>query len=99
VGPYQTASAIPNDIPLTNLARIKVHFGLLDVRTSTSVSTKRTKSHLSSSSPNVPGMGARNVDLAVLVPERLGVIASEVEVDGVRPRLGVVRVLGLEDDL
>jgi hypothetical protein len=49
--------------------------------------------------PNMPRMGTSDVHLSVLVPKRLRVVAGKVEVNGVRPRLGVVRVLGLEDYL
>ncbi len=44
-------------------------------------------------------MGASNVGLSIDIPKRLRVIAGEVEVDGIRPRSRVVRILGLEDDL
>ena len=44
-------------------------------------------------------MSSGDVNLSVLVPKGLRVIAREVEVHGIGPRLGVVRILGFENDL
>lgn len=35
--------------------------------------------------PNLPGMGAGDVHLPVVVPERLRVVTSEIEVHGLGP--------------
>ena len=44
-------------------------------------------------------MRARDVRLPIDIPERLGVIAREVEMDSIRPRGLIVRIFTLEDDL
>ena len=44
-------------------------------------------------------MGTIDVRLSVLVPEGLSIITGEIEVDSVRPRPGIIRILGFEDYL
>jgi len=50
-------------------------------------------------SPNLPRMGTIDVRFAIDVPERLSVVTSKVEMDCIRPRGVIVRVLPLEDNL
>jgi hypothetical protein len=49
--------------------------------------------------PDSPSMRCRDVDLSILVPKRRRVISLEFEMDGLRPRERIERILRLEENL